>query len=261
MVVISVDLWVCVIVQQLPILQTQRTIVMEHLIPSLLSIPITSPSNRMCNCVTVHCSHTCICIHVCSHISHTHTLTCIYNHHPLSAMLTFCYFLFLQDDSGWPLVESSLTNNKQLEELTLSGCDAFLANMGKALTKNASVRTLWLNSESFVVPSHHTHSVHSVCTSVNDMAMDSVPITSFLWESTHTHFPLCCMFLCVCQSYNIVQYRYTCDVSKLWVHATCYAAQCTVCTKGALLCPFTKCVYCVWDVVHVLHVWFVVDVV
>ena len=77
MVMISVDLWVCVIVQQLPILQTQCTIVIEHLIPSLLSIPITSPSNRMCNCVTVHWSHTCICIHMCSHTSHTHTLTCI----------------------------------------------------------------------------------------------------------------------------------------------------------------------------------------
>ena len=95
MVMISVDLWVCVIVQQLPILQTQCTIVIEHLIPSLLSIPITSPSNRMCNCVTVHCSHTCICIHMCSHTSHTHTLTCNYvPHHPLSAMLTFCSFLF-----------------------------------------------------------------------------------------------------------------------------------------------------------------------
>ena len=90
MVMISVDLWVCVIVQQLPILQTQCTIVIEHLIPSLLSIPITSPSNRMCNCVTVHCSHTCICIQMCSHTSHTHTLASNYiPRHPLSAMLTF----------------------------------------------------------------------------------------------------------------------------------------------------------------------------
>ena len=149
MVMISVDLWVCVIVQQLPILQTQCTIVIEHLIPSILSIPITSPSNRMCNCVTVYWSHTCICIHMCSHTSHTHTLTCNYiPRHPLSAMLTFgdsCPFL--QDDSGWPLVESSLANNKQLEVLTLDGCDAFLANMGKALTKNASIRNLRVHSE------------------------------------------------------------------------------------------------------------------
>ena len=71
MVMISVDLWVCVIVQQLPILQTQSTII-EHLIPSLLSI-ITSLSNRMCNCVTVHWSFTCICIHVLTHITHTYT--------------------------------------------------------------------------------------------------------------------------------------------------------------------------------------------
>ena len=48
-----------------------------------------------------------------------------------------------------------------------------------------------------VVPSGHTH---SVCTPANDVAMDSVTITSFLWEPTHTHFPLCCMFLCVSQS-------------------------------------------------------------
>ena len=45
----------------------------------------------------------------------------------------------------------------------------------------------------------------------------------------------------------------TCNVFMLWVHTTCYAAQCTVCTKGALLCPFTKCVDCVWDVVCCMH--------
>ena len=55
---------------------------------------------------------------------------------------------FLQDDSGWSLVERSLANNKQLEILTLDGCDAFLVNMGKALTKNTSIRALFLLSES-----------------------------------------------------------------------------------------------------------------
>ena len=150
MVMISVDLWVCVIVQQLPILQTQCTIVIEHLIPSLLCIPITSPSNRMCNCVTVHWSHSCICIHMCSRTSHTHTLTCNYiPHHPLcNADVLLILVPFLQDDSGWPLVESSLANNKQLEDLTLRGCDAFLTNMGIALTKSTSVTTLHLHSES-----------------------------------------------------------------------------------------------------------------
>ena len=45
-------------------------------------------------------------------------------------------------------MESSLGNNKQLKDLALGGCDAFLLNVGKALTKNTSVRTLWLDSES-----------------------------------------------------------------------------------------------------------------
>ena len=45
-------------------------------------------------------------------------------------------------------MESSLANNKQLEDLSLGGCDALLANMGKALAKNTSVRTLNLYSES-----------------------------------------------------------------------------------------------------------------
>ena len=55
---------------------------------------------------------------------------------------------FIQDDGGWPLVESSLANNKQLEYSEVGGSDAFMLNMGKALTKNTSVRTLWLDSES-----------------------------------------------------------------------------------------------------------------
>ena len=54
---------------------------------------------------------------------------------------------FLQDDSGWPLVESSLANNKQLEFLTLNGCDAFMLNMEKALTKNTPIKTLCLHSK------------------------------------------------------------------------------------------------------------------
>ena len=45
-------------------------------------------------------------------------------------------------------MESSLANNKQLEVMGLDGCDAFLANMGKALTKNTSVEGLGLYSES-----------------------------------------------------------------------------------------------------------------
>ena len=68
---------------------------------------------------------------------------------------------FLQDDSGWPLVERSLANNKQLEDLTLDGCDAFLVNMGKALTKNTSIRRLWLLSESlYYLLITHIHCVH-----------------------------------------------------------------------------------------------------
>ena len=45
-------------------------------------------------------------------------------------------------------MESSLVNNKQLEVLTLGGCDAFLANMGIALAKNTSIKELQLYSES-----------------------------------------------------------------------------------------------------------------
>ena len=128
-------------------------IVIEHLIPSLLSISITSPSNRLCNYVTVHCSHKCICIHVLTHITH-HTHIRIHMKLRTSpptlcnADVLLILVPFLQDDSGWPLVVSSLANNKQLELLTLDGCDAFLTNMGIALAKNTSVRTLRLISES-----------------------------------------------------------------------------------------------------------------
>ena len=85
-----------------------------------------------------------------SHTSHTHTLTCNYIPHcPLSEMLMFRRFLsLLQDDGGWDLVESSLANNKQLKGLILDGCDAFLFNIGKALTKNTSIVELNLFSES-----------------------------------------------------------------------------------------------------------------
>ena len=101
--------------------------------------------------ITVHWSYTGICVHMYSQTSHTHTLSSVqlHTHYPLSAMLTFADSCpFLQDDSGWPQVESSLANNKQLENLKLSGCDAFLANMGKALTKNTSIKELRLFSES-----------------------------------------------------------------------------------------------------------------
>ena len=46
------------------------------------------------------------------------------------------------------MVQSSLANNKQLEVLTLDGCDAFLVNMAIAVAKNKSIRTLKLFSES-----------------------------------------------------------------------------------------------------------------
>ena len=49
MVTISVDLWVCdiyVYMYNYVILETQCTIIIEHLIPSLLSIP-TTPSNTI----------------------------------------------------------------------------------------------------------------------------------------------------------------------------------------------------------------------
>ena len=67
-------------------------------------------------------------------------------------MLMFLILLilvpFLKDDSGWPLVESSLAKNKQLEWLSLDGCDAFLLIMVKALTKNTSIQRLNVLSES-----------------------------------------------------------------------------------------------------------------
>ena len=45
-------------------------------------------------------------------------------------------------------MESSLANNKQLEWLDLDGCDTFLVNMVKVLTKNTSIQKLDLHSES-----------------------------------------------------------------------------------------------------------------
>ena len=69
---------------------------------------------------------------------------CLYYRHNVLLILVS----FVQDDGGWLLVESSLANNKQLEYLELGGFDAFVLNMGKALTKNTSVRTLWLDRES-----------------------------------------------------------------------------------------------------------------
>ena len=38
--------------------------------------------------------------------------------------------------------------SQQLQHLGLDGCDSFLVNMGKALTKNTTIRGLSLHSES-----------------------------------------------------------------------------------------------------------------
>ena len=85
--------------------------------------------------------------HMLPHITHMHMYI---PHQSLSAMLTFLLILvhFLQDDSEWPLVEKSLSKNKQLGNLLLSGCDTFLLNMGKALTENTSIWLLNIFSES-----------------------------------------------------------------------------------------------------------------
>ena len=48
-------------------------------------------------------------------------------------------------------MEKGLEKNKQLERVILDGCDAFLFNILKALTKNTSIQELRLISESFVV--------------------------------------------------------------------------------------------------------------
>ena len=80
--------------------------------------------------------------------------------------------------------------------MTLNGYDAFLLNTVKALTKNTSIQTLDLPSESLYIVTSNSHHTHSVCSSVNDVAMNSVPITSFLWKYTHTlsfvlYVPVC----------------------------------------------------------------------
>ena len=76
--------------------------------------------------------------------------------------------------------------------------------------------------------------------------------------TVHTYISLCAVYSCVWVSPSPVQI-YTCDVSKLWVHATCYAAQCTVCTyQGSPSVPLDwmcgLCLRCC-----VLCGWFVVD--
>ena len=96
--------------------------------------------------------HTCICMHTCSHTSQTYIHTCNYvctsPPTPWNTDVLLILVPFLQDDSGWPLVESSLAKIKKLGRLTLDSCNAFLLNMVTAITKNTSIHTLHLDSES-----------------------------------------------------------------------------------------------------------------
>lgn len=68
--------------------------------------------------------------------------------------------------------------------MILDGCDAFLFNILKALTKNTSIQELRLISESFVV----LRIAHSQCLHLWMMwAVNSVPITSFGSTRPHIH--------------------------------------------------------------------------
>ena len=95
--------------------------------------------------VTLMYMHTYMLTHI-----HIHTLVITYTSPPTlcNADVSLILVPFLQDDSGWPLVENSLANNKRLVWLRLDGCDPFLINMGKALTKNTSIKQLNGASES-----------------------------------------------------------------------------------------------------------------
>ena len=165
---------------------TSYTIIMEH--PYL-----TFKQNvqlRYSPLVTHMHMHAHTCWHTTQHMLHSHKNIYV-PHHPLSAMCWCLLFLlpFLQDDSGWPLVERTLANNKQLEYLRLGGCDTFLVNMGKALTKNTSIGTLGPASESlWYLLFPHIHCVHLWM-----MWQWTLSPSLLSFGSPYTHFPLCCM--------------------------------------------------------------------
>ena len=104
-----------------------------------------------CAIVLQSTGHTHVYAYTYAHTHHTHIHSHVITYLTIHSLQCWCLLIlvpFLQDGSGWPLVERSLTNNKQLEYLALDGCDDFLLNMGKALTKNTSIKTLNLASES-----------------------------------------------------------------------------------------------------------------
>ena len=150
-----------------------------------MSIP-TSPSKGMCNGVTVHSGHTHVYAYTYAHTRHTHPFTHVYiPHHPHSAVLMFCWFLFPSsrmtvDGSKWRLVyqKTNIWRNWILMDVmpSLSTCWGHSPWAGTPPY-----------SSSILPVSHCTTSLlmtHSL--SVYDVAVNSVPITSFLWEYPHT---------------------------------------------------------------------------
>ena len=138
-----------------------------------------------------------------THITHIHS--CIICTPPPTLCNTDVLLLlvpFLQDDGGWNLVESSLANNKQLQYLGLDGCDAFLLNMGKVLTKDTSIWGLSLHSESLycllITP------IQCVCLR---MMWQWTLSHYFLPLGVHTHTLPFVLYVPVCESV-LVQYRY-----------------------------------------------------
>ena len=74
-----------------------------------------------------------------------------------------------------------------------------------------------------VVSSHHTH---LVCTSVSDVAMNSVPITSFGSTHTHTHTSLCAVCSCVWVSPSPVQIHVMFPSCGFMQHVMLHSVRC-----------------------------------
>ena len=75
-----------------------------------------------CTIVLQSTGHTHVYAYTYAHTHHTHIHSHVITYLTTHSLQCWCLLIlvpFLQDDSGWPLVERSLTNNKQLENLTL----------------------------------------------------------------------------------------------------------------------------------------------
>ena len=238
-----------------PIAHTLDTmyIIIEHLIPSL-SIPIPHLQTK-CEIALQSTGHTHVYTYtyICSHTSHTHT-------HVIPYLTTHSLQCWHFADScslltGWQWMAPGGEQPSQQQAIGVVvtwWLWCLLVKHGEGPHQEYLHTDTQSSQWVIVAPSHHTH---SVCTSVNDVAMNSVPITSFLWEYTHT-LPFV-LYVPVCESV-LVQSRY------MWcfqVVGSCNMLCCTVhCMyKGNpsvslhWMCGF--CLGCC-----VLHAWFVVDV-